>query len=169
MFSFCTLSLKLNCKCSTFTHCTKKYSLCILFYCCCCFVSHCIDCWCSSENPQKQGAENEREDVALMLSTHRGCSSRHLKAVKEKRSLKTLHKTIPPRRTGTHQQHCHKETSQRPHETSEVSIAMALCVCVCISLLMLRCISATSSLCSSIIGNECCKDFRKAVQQKRNS
>lgn len=41
----------------------------ILFFCY--LVSYCIQCLCSSENPHKQGDENEREDAGLMLPTQR--------------------------------------------------------------------------------------------------
>lgn len=97
--------------------------------CCCYFVNNCIQC-------HKQGYENEKEDVELILPTHRESSSWHLRAVEEKgesdENPSEDNSTTSHR--DSHTQQCHKETSRRPHGNiwgfhSNGSV----CMCVCVS------------------------------------
>lgn len=126
---------------------------------------------CRTVNPHKQGDENEREDVELILPTQRrlyhtskGCQGEGVC------QTRTLQKTIPQRRTGD--SHMRSTVTKEHHldhvKTSEVSIAMCLFVCVLFSPSTLRCSAATLSPRISIIGNECFKHFRNSHGPKEN-
>lgn len=167
--NFSSLMLpKPSCKCSTFIHSQANTQSQHTYL----TTNSVSGVWaCTPVNPHKQGDENEREDVELILPTQRrlyhtskgchgegGCQTR------------TLQKTIPQRRTGD--SHMHGTVTKEHHldhvKTSEVSIAMCLFVCVLFSPSTLRCSAATSSPCISIIGNECCKHFRNSRGLKEN-
>lgn len=110
-----------------FTLYTKKYNPCVLL-----FVVVISSVTVFSVASREMKVKGKMWNWSSPL-TERAAADIYELSRKRGSSMKTLQKTIPPRRTGTH---THNNVTKKRHtdhmETSEVSIAIAPCVCECV-------------------------------------